>query len=290
MQAVARRLGAAPGVDASIEVSAEGIVVGRGRAGRIVDVAALRSHLSTLPSRVAVPTTLPPRISTSAALIAATRARRLTETPRTLLIGAEAHTLTPRDLRSLLIVRRAAAGFTIAFDEHRLARLLPLASAPRDATLPVLGQRVRIVPAIPGRKVDVHATALALAHSARTTVRAPVIVQQPEVTTAELRALGIRERISAFTTHYPPGQPRVVNIRRAAAVIDGTILRPGGTFSMNAVLGERTLAKGYVPAPQIVGNSFADSVGGGISQVATMLYNGAFFAGLELIEHQPHSL
>ena len=60
---------------------------------------------------------------------------------------------------------------------------------------------------------------------------------------------------------------------------------------MNEVLGERTIAKGYVPAPQIAaGNSFADSVGGGISQVATMLYNGAFFAGLELIEHQPHSL
>ena len=60
---------------------------------------------------------------------------------------------------------------------------------------------------------------------------------------------------------------------------------------MNEALGERTIAKGYVPAPQIgAGNSFVDSVGGGISQVATMLYNGAFFAGLELIEHQPHSL
>jgi vancomycin resistance protein YoaR len=149
---------------------------------------------------------------------------------------------------------------------------------------------VRVVPAVLGRTVDVRATARALAHSARTPVRAPVVVQQPEVTTAELRALGIRERISAFTTHYPPGQPRVVNIQRASAVIDGTILRPGETFSMNAVLGERTAAKGYVPAPQIVGSSFADSVGGGISQVATMLYNGAFFAGLELIEHQPHTL
>jgi vancomycin resistance protein YoaR len=61
-------------------------------------------------------------------------------------------------------------------------------------------------------------------------------------------------------------------------------------FSMNEVLGERTIAKGYVPAPQILGNTFADSVGGGISQVATTLYNGAFFAGLELIEHRPHSL
>jgi vancomycin resistance protein YoaR len=73
-------------------------------------------------------------------------------------------------------------------------------------------------------------------------------------------------------------------------VIDGTILRPDATFSMNKALGERTTAKGYVPAPQIAGNTFVDSVGGGISQFATMLYNGAFFAGLELVEHQPHSL
>ena len=59
---------------------------------------------------------------------------------------------------------------------------------------------------------------------------------------------------------------------------------------MNEALGERTISKGYVAAPQISGNSFVDSVGGGISQVATTLYNAAFFAGLELIEHQPHSI
>ena len=112
----------------------------------------------------------------------------------------------------------------------------------------------------------------------------------PSVTTAQLTALGIRERVSQFTTYYPAGQPRVVNIQRASSVIDGTILRAGETFSMNEALGERTIEKGYVAAPQISGNGFSDSVGGGISQVATMLYNGAFFAGLQLVEHQPHSL
>jgi vancomycin resistance protein YoaR len=156
--------------------------------------------------------------------------------------------------------------------------------------LAIEGERVRVVPAVPGRTVDAEATALALADPARRTVRAAVAVVPPRVTTSELTALGIREQVSTFTTFYPPGQPRVVNIQRASSVIDGTILRPGATFSMNQALGERTIEKGYVAAPQIVGSSFADSVGGGISQVATMLYNGAFFAGLELIEHQPHSL
>ena len=100
-----------------------------------------------------------------------------------------------------------------------------------------------------------------------------------------------RERlVGAFTTYYPCCEPRVINIRRAAALLDGTVLRPYQTFSMNRALGPRTLEKGFVAAPMISGGAFVDSVGGGISQVATTLYNAAFFAGLRLVAHTPHSI
>jgi vancomycin resistance protein YoaR len=82
----------------------------------------------------------------------------------------------------------------------------------------------------------------------------------------------------------------VQNIRRAAVLLDGTIVPAGGTFSLNEALGERTVERGFVAAPAIAGGRLEDSVGGGISQLATTLYNAAFFAGLELVEHQPHSL
>ena len=59
---------------------------------------------------------------------------------------------------------------------------------------------------------------------------------------------------------------------------------------MNEALGERTEAAGFVPAPTIFDGRLVDSVGGGISQVATTLYNAAFFGGLELVAHTPHSL
>ena len=95
--------------------------------------------------------------------------------------------------------------------------------------------------------------------------------------------------VARFTTRYEPGQPRVTNIRRAAELLDGTVLRPGAVFSLNGALGERTTAKGFVPAPSISGGRIVDSVGGGISQVATALYNAAFFAGLDLVAHTPHS-
>ncbi len=100
------------------------------------------------------------------------------------------------------------------------------------------------------------------------------------------------ELVSTFTTRYAPGEPRVVNIRLASRLLDGTVLTPGATFSMNEALGQRTTERGFVPAPTIVGGGgrLIDTVGGGISQVATTLYNAAFFAGLDLVEHQPHSI
>jgi vancomycin resistance protein YoaR len=95
--------------------------------------------------------------------------------------------------------------------------------------------------------------------------------------------------VSRFTTYFEPGQPRVVNIRRAARLLDRRVIGPGKVFSMNAALGRRTRAQGFVPAPMISGGVLVTSVGGGISQVATTLYNAAFFAGLRLIAHTPHS-
>ena len=95
--------------------------------------------------------------------------------------------------------------------------------------------------------------------------------------------------VSRFTTYFEPGQPRVVNIRRAARLLDRRVIYPGHVFSMNTALGRRTRARGFVPAPMISGGVLVNSVGGGISQVATTLYNAAFFAGLRLITHTPHS-
>jgi vancomycin resistance protein YoaR len=99
-----------------------------------------------------------------------------------------------------------------------------------------------------------------------------------------------QELVSKFTTRYPCCQGRVTNIRRAAVLLDGRVLQPGQRFSMNAALGKRTRARGFVAAPMISGGATVASVGGGISQVATTLFNAAFFAGLKLVAHRPHSL
>ena len=278
--------------EATVVVDAAGVTVHEGRVGYVVDVDTLRSRLDSLPPVVRAPARrIAPQITTAEARATAQQVERLTGTRRTIRLGAVATELKPKTLRALVRVRQIGSELSVTFDAIGLAKLLPASVSPRDAVFRFRGAEVMIVPAVKGRVLDVAATAGRLADSDNSLVEAAVTLVQPSVTTAGLASLGIRDRISEFTTFYPPRQSWVVNIRRAAAVIDGTILPPSATFSMNEALGERTIAKGYVAAPQIgAGNSFVDSVGGGISQVATMLYNGAFFAGLELIDHQPHSL
>ena len=118
--------------------------------------------------------------------------------------------------------------------------------------------------------------------------RARFLVARPKLTTEAAKKLRITELVSEFTTSYSCCPPRVTNIKRAAALLDGTIIPSGKEFSLNGALGKRTEAKGFVSAPQIFNGRFEDAVGGGISQVATTLFNAAFFSGIKLVAHRAH--
>ncbi len=101
--------------------------------------------------------------------------------------------------------------------------------------------------------------------------------------------------IGEFTTYYTCCQSRVVNIQLIADTVDGAVVEPGDTWSLNAFVGQRTVEKGYVAAGAIVGGELVccdhpDNIGGGTSQFATTLYNAIYFAGLEDVAHKPHSI
>jgi hypothetical protein len=101
--------------------------------------------------------------------------------------------------------------------------------------------------------------------------------------------------IGQFTTYYTAGQSRVKNIHLIANAVDGAVVQPGATWSLNARVGRRTTAKGYVRAGAIIGGKIVccDSyvnIGGGTSQFATTMYNAIFFAGLVDVYHKPHSI
>ena len=80
-----------------------------------------------------------------------------------------------------------------------------------------------------------------------------------------------------------------VNIQLVAATVNGAIVAPGDTFSLNGYTGPRGTAQGYVDSGIIIDGRGGTAVGGGISQYATTLYNAAYFAGMEDVAHTPHS-
>ncbi|WP_219413865.1 VanW family protein [Pseudonocardia nigra] len=162
----------------------------------------------------------------------------------------------------------------------------------RDASLDFSSGTPVVVPSQDGRGVDYEATVQmllpALTTPAPREITAVYADQPAELTTEELNALGITGVIGEFTTGgfaADSGQ----NIRRAAEQIDGTVVAPGETFSLNAATNPRNAANGYVEAGIIQDGHPARGIGGGVSQVATTLYNAAYFAGMVDVEHREHS-
>jgi vancomycin resistance protein YoaR len=162
----------------------------------------------------------------------------------------------------------------------------------RNATIAVRAGKVVLTPGRDGRRLDPATLAAAvlpaLTSAGRTADVAPAAVQ-PQITTQSLKDLGIVEQVSTFTTRFPYNPPRTTNIRIAAGTLDGLLVRPGETFSLNGALGRRTPEKGYQQAPVINGGRLTHDYGGGVSQVSTTLFNAVFFAGLDSLSHKAHS-
>ena len=148
------------------------------------------------------------------------------------------------------------------------------------------------VPEQTGRSVDYDVTLADLLEVLVSTddreITASYVDEQATFTFAELKELGPVEVIGEFkTSGFSSDSGR--NIKRAAEQIDGIVVRPGETFSLNAATNPRNAAAGYVEAGIIENGRPARGVGGGVSQMAATLFNAAYFAGLEDVEHHEHS-
>ncbi|MFF2085491.1 VanW family protein [Nocardia sp. NPDC058176] len=207
-------------------------------------------------------------------------------------------TLTPGQISEVLsFVPDGNGGLAPVIDNDAVIALLApqLAASeiePKDATFTVGAGAPTVVPAVVGEKVDWPKTLeklpalLTLAGERATEVVYERI--EPKLTTEAAEGLGITESIGEFTTGGFSG-PSGVNIRTVAAKVDGAVVKPGDTFSLNGFTGPRTAAEGYVESGIIDKGRPSTAVGGGISQFATTLYNAAYFAGMEDAGHTEHS-
>lgn len=82
---------------------------------------------------------------------------------------------------------------------------------------------------------------------------------------------------------------RINNIRIAAGNMNGYILLPGETASLNTIFRPRTSANGYRSAGVYLGGKLVDGIGGGICQVSSTTYNALMNAGITVTERHTHS-
>ncbi len=119
------------------------------------------------------------------------------------------------------------------------------------------------------------------------TIRVPIEYIPPEILGEEAYYLDV---LGAYETRYSENFNRIHNLQLQCEALDGFVLQPGETFSMNGVLGERTLERGYLPAPAYSGNRLVQSPGGGVCQGSTTLYNCVLLADLEVVFRACHGV
>lgn len=114
-------------------------------------------------------------------------------------------------------------------------------------------------------------------------------VTQPEGSAEELS--NVKDLLGSFTTSFSSsGSNRCKNLASGAEHIDGTVLYPGEQFSTYEAVQPFTEENGYAMAGSYLNGEVVDSMGGGICQVSTTLYNAVLRAELEVLERSPHSM
>lgn len=97
----------------------------------------------------------------------------------------------------------------------------------------------------------------------------------------------IGEKTTEFDTGYTA---RANNIRLAVGLLNGATVLPGETFSFNERIGEITAEKGYQVAKGYSDGVVVDSVGAGVCQISSTLYNAALYSNMEIVKRSNHSL
>jgi vancomycin resistance protein YoaR len=293
------RAGRAP-VSAKVTLHGSTVSVTPAQEGRQLDNALLLRRLSRDTTVVDAPfKRLRPTIGDAAAQAAAAEARTLLAQP--VLIdyhGARRGALSTTQIARALSVEPSGDRFAVRLDGDALAkvvrpRLGKWIQRAHNAHFIVAGAKVSVAPSRPGRDVNPAQLARAIAAAAKAGHVAHVELgaRQPDLTTVKADALGIREKLTSFTTDMGVSSSnRIHNVHLMADYIDGTIIKPGEVFSFNDVVGPRTSERGFLEGQMIIGSLVLPSIGGGVCQTATTLFNDAFELGLPILERTNHNL
>jgi vancomycin resistance protein YoaR len=267
-------------------------------------VAAAPSGSPTRPIEVHVEQgALAPHFTDADAQRVAEQANMLAHRSLTMTLGTATKALDPAAVASWLRAVPKDGALTVGIDDAAavagVTALFGAAAQPAvDASFSVEGGKPVLHPSQDGTgccEPGASQKVLAALESNTPTLTLSVVTQRPKLTTEAAQQLGIAEEVGqpdmfGPTTHHACCQSRVTNIHLIADIVRGHVILPGETFSVNDFVGQRTAARGFVDAPVIYNATESHDIGGGVSQFATTLFNASFFAGLDLVSYQSHSL
>lgn len=150
----------------------------------------------------------------------------------------------------------------------------------------------RVIPGYDGAILDTNAAVDAIqktieSNSSTVHIILPVKTKKGHPSATDLK--GVNARIGYFVTRFNPGDlGRTQTVRLAIQIIDGTMIPPGGVFSVNKIVGERTAVRGFGTGHVFVDGKMEIQQGGGMCQVATTLFNAAMLADLKIVERKQH--
>ncbi|WP_103063457.1 VanW family protein [Actinomyces qiguomingii] len=214
--------------------------------------------------------------------------------------------LTPEALAAMAAITAPDGILTVTLDAEALHDVViadlgeGLETPATDATWSVDGDPATAADATPvfhaattGTGIDPDAlTDAVLAAGANAngerTATATVTVLQPAVATPK-EEWGIAEIVGEYSTPYVSQYGRDQNLQRGTEMINGTLVAPGETFSTTDALGPVDLDNGYTYAGVVADGQHIDAMGGGLSQVGTTVFNAGFEAGMDDVEHWPHT-
>ncbi len=116
-----------------------------------------------------------------------------------------------------------------------------------------------------------------------------IVETQPKGSVEELSK--VKDVLGSYSTSFATsGAQRSANVVNGARLINGAVVYPGDEFSTYELVAPYTYANGYYPAGSYVSGKVVDSMGGGICQVSTTLYNAVLLSELEITERHNHSM
>ena len=143
-----------------------------------------------------------------------------------------------------------------------------------------------------GQSLDANALYERVTAITSATKKTGTVTMEPETVKASITQASLEKnlgKISTYTTSTTANKNRNTNIKLSAEAINGTVVKPGATFSFNKTTGQRTAAKGYKEASAISGGTTSPEIGGGVCQTSSTLFNAVARANMEIITRSPHA-